>query len=294
MKKPRLPKLTISIVNYNAGQFLLNCLESIEKVKNEADIKVFVVDNHSTDDSVILAKKRFKQIEYILNKDNAGFGRAHNQVLRKVDSGYILILNPDTVIEKNVLSTMLDFMDNNLEVGAATCEIVFTDGNVDLTAHRGFPTPLASLLYFLGNDSKYHLSNKNLKTIHEVDAISGSFFLTKVEVLQKAGLFDEDYFMYAEDIDLSLRIKQAGYKIMYVPTVKILHYKGISSGLKKKTSGISAATLETKRRSLDAFYRTMKIFYDKHYKKKYPFFINWLIYLAINSKWILAKRKLTV
>lgn len=286
--------LNISIVNYNAGEYLLNCLESIEQVNNEANIQVFVIDNDSDDGSFEKAKEKFLDFKFIKNKENLGFGKAHNIALERFDSEYILILNPDTKLQKGVLSKMLDFMDKNVGVGAATCKILLSDGKIDLTAHRGFPTPLASFLYFLGDESLYHLTNRNLRQSHEVDAISGSFFLTRKSVLDKVGLFDEDYFMYAEDIDLCFRIKQAGFKIMYVPEVSIIHYKGVSSGLKKHSHGITTANLETRRRSLNAFYQTMKIFYKKHYGKKYPTIINWLVYLGIDLRWWLAKRKLTV
>lgn len=286
--------LDISIVNYNAGEYLFNCLESIKQVNNEANIRVFVIDNTSTDGSFEKAKKEFPQFKYIKNTDNLGFGKAHNIILKRVDSEYILILNPDTKLQKGVISKILDFMDKNTNVGAATCEILLPDGRVDLTAHRGFPTPLASFLYFLGDESLYHLINRNLDQPHEVDAISGSFFLTRRLVLDKVGLFDEDYFMYGEDIDLCYRIKQWGYKIMYVPTVPIIHYKGVSSGLKKHSQTITTATEETRKKSLDAFYQTMKIFYRKHYERQYPTIIKWLVYLGINLKWWLAKRKLTV
>lgn len=288
-------KLSISIVNYNAGDYLLRCLESIQKIKDEANIKIYIVDNASNDDSITKAKKRFPNLNYILNKDNIGFGRAHNIALRRIQTEYILILNPDTEIEPGSIKYMLDYMDKNPDVGVSTCKVVFGNGKIDLTAHRGFPTPWASFkYYFLKDDSLYHLSRQDLDTTHEVDALSGSFLLTRKSVLDKVGLFDEDYFMYAEDIDLCWRIKQAGFKVMYVPQVKIVHYKGVSSGLKKHTQTITTATKETRIRSTNAFYEAMLIFYKKQMSSKYPFFINWLVYAGIHAKWFLAKRKLTV
>lgn len=287
-------KLTVSIVNYNTGDYLISCLNSLFKNSDKIDLSVWVIDNASSDNSFQKAKENFPKVNFIQNKENLGFARAHNVVLREIKSEYILLLNPDTEIKKGVISTVFEFMEENSDVGAATCQILLPDGKVDLTAHRGFPTPLASLLYFLGDDSRYHLSTKNLKSIHEVDAISGAFFFTRKSVLQKVGLFDEDYFLYAEDIDLCFRIKQAGFKIMYLPTVNIIHHKGISSGLKKHSQSVSMASFETKQKSLDAFYQTMKLFYKKHLEKGYPFFINWLVYFGIDIKWMLAKRNLTV
>ncbi len=288
-------KLTISIVNYNAGDYLIRCLESIEKVYDEVPLKVVVVDNDSKDDSIERAKKQFKNVEFILNKENVGFGKAHNQVLNNLETDYVLILNPDTQIEKGVLATMIKYMDENRDVGVSTGKIILSNGKVDLTAHRGFPSPLAAFKYYiLKDDSLYHLSKMDLDTIHEVDAISGSFFLTRKYILDKVGGFDEDYFMYAEDIDLCLRIKNAGYKIIYNPTVSILHHKGISTGVKQLTKEQSKASAETRRNMTDYFYSTMRIFYKKHYEKEFPFFINWLVYLGINLKWWMARRKLTV
>ncbi len=289
-----MDNLSISIVNYNGGEYLIKCLKSIKKVRREARISVYLIDNASTDGSIELVKRGNLADQLIENQENLGFGKAHNQILKIVKDENILFLNPDTELKKGVISTMLKFMEENKDTGAATCKILLPDGSLDWASHRGFPTPAASFLYFLGNDSLYHLSRKNLGKIHEVDAISGAFFLTRKSVLDKVGFFDEDYFMYAEDIDLCFRIKQKGLKVMYVPTVEIVHHKGVSSGLKKHSQIITSADLETKKRSLDAFYKTMKIFYKKHYEKSYPFFVNWMIYLAINMKWMMAKRKLVV
>lgn len=289
-----MTKLSIIIVNYNSGNHLLDCLESIENLEDEADIYTYVVDNASVDGSVIEAKKKFSWAQFILNRENLGFGKANNQILKKVDTEYILLLNPDAVLAEGVIKKMIAFMNKNKDVGVATCKVVHENGEIDWATHRGFPTPWASLLYMLGNDKLYHLSENDLSKTHEVDAISGAFFLTRKSVIDEVGVFDEDYFMYAEDIDLCFRIKQLGYKVMYVPDVEIVHLKGVSSGLKKHSQGITTANLETKKRSLNAFYKTMKIFYKKHYEKKYFFLINWLVYLGIDLKWWLAKRKLTV
>ena len=287
-------KLTVVIVNYNSGEYLEKCLQSLKNVKGEAEMKIFVVDNASSDQSINNSQKKFPEINYILNSENLGFGKANNQVLKKLKTEYVLILNPDCEVNSGVLKRLLEYMEEDPEVGVATAQIKLANGKIDLTAHRGFPTPWASFLYLLGDNSLYHLSNKSFKQIHEVDSVSGAFFLTGKSILDKVGLFDEDYFMYAEDIDLCYRIKKAGFKIMYFPDIEVLHHKGISSGLKKHSQELTRADLETKKRSLDHFYETMKIFYKKHYEKIYPAPVNWLIYLGINLKWFLAKRKMTV
>lgn len=295
MKKSSKNSLTVSIVNFNSGDFLIRCLDSLEKVKDEANLDIWVVDNASSDDSLQRAKAKFPKVQFIENSQNLGFGRAHNEVLENLKTEYVLIFNPDTKINAGVLSYMTRYMERNPDVGASSCKLVLDNGRMDWASHRGFPTPYASFrYYFLGNDSLYHLTEKPMDKPHEVDAISGSFFLTRKSVLDKVGFFDEDYFMYGEDIDLCFRIKKAGFKVMYIPEVFITHYKGVSSGLKSHSQGITTADINTKQRSLDAFYSAMKIFYKKNLRKNYPLLTNWLVNLGINIKWWMAKRKLTV
>jgi GT2 family glycosyltransferase len=186
-------------------------------------------------------------------------------------------------------------MSKNKDVGAATCKGILENGKMDWGYHRGLPTPWASFnYYFLHNDYDYHLSYKNMEEEHEVDAISGSFFMTRKSVLNKVGLFDEDYWMYAEDIDLCYRMKKFGYRIMFVPVVMVTHIKGVSSGIKLHSENLSAADKLTKIKAFNSFYETMKIFYRKNLAKNYPFLINWLVILGINIKWFLASRKMKV
>lgn len=284
-------KISIIIVNFNGGEYLLQCLKSL--LDDQADI--WVVDNASWDGSLKEARKKFPGINYLQNNENLGFSKANNLVLRKIKTKYILLLNPDSEVLPGTIQYMVDYMEKNQDVGVATCKVEKEDGSLDPASHRGFPTPWVSFLYYvLGNDSLYHLTNCNFSKPHEVDAISGAFFLTKKEVLDKVGLFDEDYFLYGEDLDLCFRIKEAGYKIMYVPEVKIIHYKGVTSGIKEHSQNISTATKKSKERAFNSFYETMIIFYKKHLESNYPFFINWLVYLGINLKWFLAKRKMSV
>lgn len=291
-----MAKLSVSIVNFNAGDYLLDCLNSLENFKDEVDnLEIIIVDNASSDNSMEVVKKKFPNLTNILNENNLGFGKAQNMALKRAKNEYVLILNPDSKILKGTLKYMVSFMEENPEVGASSALVEKEDGTIDWASHRGFPTPWVSFLYYvLGNDSLYHLKNKDLSKTHEVDSIVGAFFLTRKSILEKVGYFDEDYFMYGEDLDLCLRIKNAGYKVMYVPEVKILHYKGVSSGLKKHSQDITSADKQTKLRAFNAFYESMKIFYKKHYAKKYPAFLNWLILLGIDLKWFLAKRKMTV
>ena len=290
-----MKKLTISIVNYNAGDYLISCLTSLEKIRKDIEFDLFVVDNASTDGSVDRAKNKFPDFNYIINSENLGYGKAHNLALKKAKTPYLLVLNPDTQIPPETLVKMLEFMEENPKVGIASPRVEKADGSLDKASHRGFPTPWASFLYyFLKNDRLYHLTNKDMTKTHEVDSVVGAFMLIRKSALDKAGYFDEDYFLYGEDIDLCFRVKEAGFKVMYVPIVKVLHVKGVSSGIKKHSHKNSSATLSTKNLAMDHFYKTMKIFYKKHYKKHYPFFFNWLVFAGIDLKQWLARRKMSV
>lgn len=280
-----MKKLTISIVNYNAGEFLINCLKSLRKISKDLDFDVYVVDNDSNDGSYERAAKEFKEFNFIKNKNNIGFGAAHNIVLKKAKTPYLLTLNPDCDVNDGVLSYMYDFMEKNPDVGISTCKIEKLDGSLDIASHRGFPTLKASFMYFfLKNDKLYHLTDRDMTKIHDIDSAVGAFMFIRKSVLDKVGYFDEDYFLYAEDIDLCFRVKEAGFRVMYVPEVKITHVKGVSSGIKKDSKKVSNANSTVQNNSVNYFYDTMKIFYRKHYAKNYPQAINKLVYFGIDMK----------
>lgn len=287
-----MKELTISIVNYNAGEYLIKCLSSISKIENELELDIFIIDNKSTDGSIEKAKKMFPKFNFIQNNKNIGFGSAHNIILKKAKTPYILTLNPDTQIPKGTLKFVYDYMQKNKDVGISTAKVEKEDGTLDIASHRGFPTPRASFKYFfLKDDSEYHLTKKDMSKIHEIDSVVGAFMFCRKDVLDRVGYFDEDYFLYGEDLDLCFRVKQAGYKIVFIPDVKVLHVKGVSSGIKKHSMKASSANQKTKNKSMDSFYETMKIFYRKHYAKNYPGIFNQLIYSGIDLKWKMAKRK---
>lgn len=295
MKNLDQKNLDIVIVNYNGGELILDCLKSLEDAKDEVNITTWVVDNASGDFSIEQIKKQYPEIKLILSETNLGFAKANNLALKETKSENILILNPDVKILPGTLKFMLGYMEKHQEVGAASCKVELFNGGIDWSSHRGFPTPWASFLYFVFKDDHlYHLTNHDMNKPHEVDGITGAFFLTRKSIFGKVGLFDEDYFMYAEDLDLCYRIKKAGFKVMYVPEVSIIHYKGASSGIKIHSQEVSSATLDSKRKAFNSFYETMIIFYKKHLAKKYPFFVNWLVYLGIKLRWNLAKRKMVV
>lgn len=290
---PKLPisktDLSVIIVNYNTGDYLRHCLESLSPACSHLTSEVIVVDNASTDGSE-RAVTQFSGVTLIKNSRNVGFAKANNIGIKKTRGEYVLLLNPDTGIEENTLKVMVDFMREHPESGAATCKVVLANGEIDWASHRGFPTPWASATYFLRLSklfpkslffAKYHLTYKNLDQIHEIDSPSGAFYLVPRKVINKVGRLDEDYFMYGEDLDLSFRVKKAGFKIYYNPEVKIIHYKGIASGIKEHSKDLSAANLTSRIKATESFYDTMWTFYQKHYQNKYPKLVGWLVRIGI-------------
>ncbi|MEK7450404.1 MAG: glycosyltransferase family 2 protein [Patescibacteria group bacterium] len=287
--------LSIIIVNYNTKSFLKNLLDSIKKsVSKRITYEVIVIDNASTD-GLPTETLSFKLIK---NKENLGFSKANNQGIKASQkSRYLLFLNPDTVMQNNTVEEMIKFMDAHRDAGAATCKIVMPNGEIDDASHRGFPTPWNSFSYFSGLSkifpksklfNGYNLGWMNFGKVHEIDACAGAFMIVRREAGEAIGWWDEDYFFYGEDLDFCYMLKQLDWKIYYVPQVWILHYKGVAGGIKKISQNISTADLETKKRATKARFSAMKIFYKKHYVKKYPKIITWLVMLAINLKFHLV------
>ena len=293
--------LSIVIVNFNAKEFLKRCIESIfeSSLKN---FEIVVVDNASKDGSIEELKKLKFNIKIIANNKNTGFAAANNQGIKETSGRYVLFLNPDTSVYPKTLKYMVDFMDKNKNVGAATCKVVLPNGQIDDSSHRGFPTPWNSLCYFSGLSkvfpkskifSGYTLGFLDLSSIHEIDALAGAFMIVRREAGDKLGWWDEDYFFYGEDLDFCYRLKENGLKIYYVPRVSILHYKGLSSGIKSHSKHLSHADLETKKAATTARFDAMKIFYRKHYINSYPKILTWLVFRAINFKFWLSMRSLS-
>jgi GT2 family glycosyltransferase len=292
-------KLSIIIVNYNSGEFLSSCLASLrEFIALSNDKEVFVVDNNSNDGSPSKVTRDFPWVKLIINHTNLGFAKANNQALRLAKGEYVLLLNPDTEVPADTLPKVLEFMEKREEIAALTCRVELGDGSLDPACHRGFPTPWASFCYFTGLEKlfpksrlfgKYHMTWCDLEKPHEIDSPSGCFFLIRRKILEEVGFLDEDYFLYGEDMDLAFRIKEKGFKIFFYPEAKIIHYKGISSGVKKATAHLTTATAETRRLAIKSFFRANRLFYQKHLAHRYPFIINWFTYLGI---WLLEKKSL--
>lgn len=282
--------LSIIILNYNTESLLGGCLKSVGKAKvNGFAYEIIVVDNASTDDSAAMVKKEFPKVKLVVSEKNLGFAAGNNLGIPYASGRYLLFLNPDTVIPPETLPGMIKFMDENLSCGAATCRVELPDGCLDDACHRGFPTPRNALCHFSGLEkifpkikffSGYSLGYLPLDRIHEIDSGCGAFLIVRRRVGEETHWWDPDYFFYGEDLDFCYRIKKAGWKIFYVPKVKIIHYKGVSSGIKKHSQKISTADRETKLRSVRASTQAMRIFYQKHCRQKYPALVNWLVIRA--------------
>ena len=257
-------KLSVVIVNYNVKYFLEQCLHSVFKAGQGIAMEVFVVDNNSVDGSVQMIKEKFSQVILIENKDNKGFAKANNQAIDRSTSEYVLLLNPDTVVEENTFRQIIDFMDTHPDAGGLGVKMVDGKGHFLPESKRGLPTPAVAFYKIFGFSSlfpksktfgRYHLGFLDKNEIHEVEILSGAFMLLRKSVLDKIGLLDESFFMYGEDIDLSYRIIKAGYKNYYFPKTRIIHYKGEST----KKSSVNYVFV---------FYNAMIIFARKHFSQK--------------------------
>ena len=283
-------KISVIVVNYNVEFFLEQCLNSVKKALENVSGEVFVVDNNSIDGSVEMVRLKFPEINLIANKDNRGFSKANNQAIEISQGEYILLLNPDTVVEEDTFSKVISFMDNHPDAGGLGVRMLDGKGVFLPESKRGLPTPTVAFYKIFGLSKlfpkskkfgQYHLGHLNELETNEVDILSGAFMLMRKEALNKVGLLDETFFMYGEDVDLSYRIQKGGYKNYYFPETRIIHYKGEST----KKSSVNYVFV---------FYRAMVIFAEKHFSQKnaklFSFLINCAIYfrasLAIFGRFI--------
>lgn len=281
--------LSIVIVNYNVKAFLQNCLLSIRRACEKIDHEIIVVDNASDDGSIELIKKNFPEVILIESQTNLGFSKANNLGLKRSTGKYICLINPDTIVEENTFEHMIDFMDNNPDVGLAGCKILNPDGTFQLACRRSFPTPWVAFTKIIGLSklfpksrlfAKYNLTYLDENQTYEVDAVSGSFMFLRREVYEIIKGLDESFFMYGEDLDYCYRVKKSGYKVYYVHSTQIIHFKGEST----KRSNID---------ELKHFYDAMRLFVRKHFSSSW--IMELILQLAINFRSFLAfigKRKI--
>ncbi len=270
-------ELSVLIVNYNVKYFLEQCLLSVQKAVSGIEAEIIVVDNASADGSREYLQAQFSRVQFEWNKENIGFARACNQAIAKSTGRYVLFLNPDTIVPENCFQKCIAFLKSNTDAGALGVRMLDGRGRFLPESKRAFPSPLTSLYKLTGLSAlfphsktfaKYHLGNLDDKQNHEIDVMAGAFMMIKREVLEKTGGFDESFFMYGEDVDLSYRIQKVGYKNFYFSESTVLHFKGES----------------TKKGSLNyvrMFYMAMSRFVQKHYSSSKAGLYTTLIKLAI-------------
>ncbi len=259
--------ISIIIVSYNVKTFLHHCINSIKNASPGLNVELFVVDNHSIDGTGEMVQREFPEVHFIGNDQNRGFGKANNQALKLSRGKYVLFLNPDTLIEENTLKVCFDFMENNNKVGIAGPKILNSDGTLQLACRRSFPSPSIALPKLLGLSNlfpkskmfgKYNLTYLDPDESYAVDAVSGSFMFCRANLIHELGGFDEDFFMYGEDLDLCRRVQLKNMLVYYLADTTIIHHKGESS---------KSAPFD----SLLAFYKAMNIFFSKHFSSLYSF-----------------------
>jgi GT2 family glycosyltransferase len=265
--------LSTVIVNYNTRDLLRDCLRSVYASQGDFAFEVWVVDNGSSDSSAAMVKAEFPQVHLIESPHNGGYAYANNLALRRCNARYVALLNPDTVVPPNAFAAMIAFMEAHPNAGVAGPKMVRSDGSLDLACRRSFPTPEVSFYRLIGLSklfpnsrrfARYNLTYLDPDQVAEVDSVVGAFMMVRGAILKQVGLLDERFFMYGEDLDWALRIKQNGWKVYYNPTVQVLHYK-------REASKQDAA------RTRYEFYRAMYLFYQKHYAPTMPWWLHGLI-----------------
>jgi GT2 family glycosyltransferase len=256
--------LSIIIVNYNVRYFIEACLHSVEKACKNINAEIFVVDNASTDDSASVLPTLFPNVHFIWNESNLGFSKANNLAVKKASGQHILFLNPDTIVPEDCFEKCLSFFSTNHDAGGLGVHMIDGNGKFHKESKRNFPTPNVSFFKMTGlsnlfPNSKlfaaYYAGHLPENKTASVEVLSGAFMMISKKIMDRVKGFDEDYFMYAEDIDLSYRIKKTGFKNYYFAETSIIHFKGES-------------TKKTDTEYVQNFYGAMKLFVHKHYRQQ--------------------------
>ena len=284
--------LAVVIVNYNTREYLDPCLASLPAALAELDAAIWVVDNASPDDSVPFVRQYHPEVNLIASPRNGGYAYGNNLGLRAAGFGvgaaagfrHALLLNPDTVPSPGSLARLVAFLDANPDIGACGPRVHRPDGSLDRACRRGAPTPLVSFYQLSGLSRLFprsrHFARYNLTYLPEhrqsdVDAVVGACMLLRGAALEQTGLLDERFFMYGEDLDLCLRIKSGGWRVVYYPSVELMHHKG-------------RATRKSSERMIREFYRSMELFHQKHFAASTPRPVNLAVRLAIRLGCTLA------
>lgn len=275
-------QLSIIIVNYNSRLLIGQCIISVQKAIQNINAEIIVVDNNSQDDSKAYLPAKFPGIKYIFNDHNLGFAKACNKGFGISSGKYVLFLNPDTILSETSLAGCISFLETHPGAGAIGVRMINDKGKFLKESKRGDPTPSASFYKLFGLSSvfptsktfsRYHQGHLRENENSEVDVLSGAFMMMNRDIFKAIRGFDEDFFMYGEDIDLCVRIRQAGYKNYYLGTISVTHLKGGSTTYNKKY--------------VKDFYDAMRLFVKKHYRDK-PAGYRWLLNSGIEIRQALA------
>jgi GT2 family glycosyltransferase len=266
-------KLSVIILNYNVRYFLELCLKSVEAAISNIDAEIIVIDNDSPDDSCAMIKQLFPLVKLIENKENLGFSKGNNIGVAKAKGEYLCILNPDTVVAEDTFIKLLEFSNPKNNLGIVGCQLIDGKGRFLPESKRNVPTPKVSLKKVLGSTSDYYANQIEIENTGKVDILVGAFMWLKKDIYEIVGGFDEAYFMYGEDIDLSYKVVKAGYDNYYFGETSVIHFKGESTLKDAKYA--------------QRFYGAMQIFYKKHFKQNIVF--NAVVWIGIKMAQFLSK-----
>lgn len=269
--------LSVVLLSYNTRELTEQALRTVFDAGDGLELEVFVVDNASRDGSAEMVAERFPRVRLIRNDRNRGFAAGNNVALRQVTGRYVLLLNTDTIVRRDTLRTLVEFLDAHPEVGAAGCRILNPDGTLQLDSRRAFPGPFSALCKITGLSrlfprhpriGRYNLTYLDPEALTEVEVLSGSCMMVRKATMDQVGMLDEDYFMYGEDVDWCWRIHAAGWRIYYVPWTEIIHFRGESG---------RSVRLRVQYRKTAA----MSIFVRKHMRARFRYFPVWVLHLGI-------------
>lgn len=279
------PELTICIVTQKARAYLRDCLLSIRDNPYSGGQEIVVVDNFSQDGTLDMLRGEFPEVRVIANDRNTGYTYPNNQALRAARGQYLMLLNPDTLVLPGTLETLVDFLKKHPEVGVCGPKVLNVDGTMQKPCRRGEPRPLAILSYFLGLSALfpkskvfggYLLDYLPEDEIQAVDGVSGSCMLIRGAVIEKIGYLDEQFFAYQEDADFCHRTRQAGWKVYFVPTARLVHFGGRGGSRVQPF------------RSIVAWHKSYYLYYRKNLAKNYFFLLNWIYYGLMFLKFVSA------
>jgi GT2 family glycosyltransferase len=263
-------ELSVIIVSFNVKDFLRQCLNSVRSASEKTECEIFVVDNNSADGSAEMVKIEFPDVKLMANQDNNGFSVANNQAIKKAAGRFLLLLNPDTIVEKDTFLKCINFMNTHPDAGALGVRMINGEGKFLPESKRAFPTPRTAFFKTFGLSylfpgspviNRYYLPQINIMETSLTEVISGAYMFLRREAINKSGLLDEDFFMYGEDIDLSYRLLQTGYHNYYFPDAEIIHFKGRSTdsnGYKDVLHFYEAMRIYIRKRSAAGIYGSFR------------------------------------